>query len=341
VHLAKSLKLGTKLSVFVAAMAIFTGSNLHAQSLLSVEVGNSSSAPSGFDIFNPTYVPNNNAGLPLESTNFGPITLTLNAASIANENNAPAVNGSGDLANWGNGIITRERNPIGTTDYGPMYQGFATAAGGGALGLEIAGLSANTEYDITFYSFDENGSRTSVFTDYTGSEDSLVGSIAYSNLSGAGSGDPTFDSEYSLTAEVTTDSAGRLIFSDTEAGNAPVLDGFQISAVPEPSSVAMAGLGGLSLFMFRRRKYLLQMGQRNELTTLNPKKVLTGLCLLSFLAGNNLPAQTSYYFDVNGASAGSGVVNGGSYGWDGNWGTDSGLASRLLSCRYFVPVLHS
>lgn len=254
----KFLRLDTKLPVLAAAMAIVAGSNLHAQSLLSVEVGNSSSAPSGFDIFNPTYVPNNNVGLPLESTNFGSITLTLNAASVANENNAPALDGNGNLANWGNGIITRERNPITTTpNYGPMYQGFATAAAGGALGLEIAGLSANTQYDITFYSFDQNGSRTSVFTDYTGGGDNLLGSITYSNPSGAGSGNPTFDSEYSLTSVVTTDSSGRLIFGETEAGNAPVLNGFEISPVPEPSSFALAGLGslsGLSLLAFRRRK---------------------------------------------------------------------------------------
>ena len=258
VRSTKSLKLGTKMPVLAAAMAIVAGTSLHAQSLLSVEVGNSTSAPSGFEIFNPTYVPNNNVGLPLDSATFGSITLTLSAASVANENNAPALDGNGDLANWGNGIITRERNPITTTpNYGPMYQGFATAASGGAVGLEVAGLSANTQYDITFYSFDENGSRTSLFTDYTGGGDSSLGSITYSNPSGAGSGNPTFDSEYSLTAEVTTDSTGRLIFSETEAGNAPVLNGFEISAVPEPSSLALAGLGGfggLSLLAYRRRK---------------------------------------------------------------------------------------
>ncbi len=61
--------------------------------------------------------------------------------------------------------------------------------------------------------------------------------------------------------------------------------------------------------------------------TVNPKKALTALCLMIQLLAKNAPAQTSYYFDVNGTSVGSGVVDGGSYGWDGNWSTDSGLAS--------------
>jgi autotransporter-associated beta strand protein len=45
------------------------------------------------------------------------------------------------------------------------------------------------------------------------------------------------------------------------------------------------------------------------------------------LLANNAMAATSLYFDVNGATAGSGVANGGSYNWDGtSWSTSSGLA---------------
>jgi autotransporter-associated beta strand protein len=57
-----------------------------------------------------------------------------------------------------------------------------------------------------------------------------------------------------------------------------------------------------------------------------------GLGLSFALLANNAGAATSYYFDVNGAAAGSGVVNGGSYSWDDpNWSTSSGLAIATVN----------
>jgi hypothetical protein len=52
-----------------------------------------------------------------------------------------------------------------------------------------------------------------------------------------------------------------------------------------------------------------------------------GLGLLAILLANNAKAQ-SEYFDVNGTTAGYGVVNGATYSWDGpNWATTSGGAA--------------
>jgi autotransporter-associated beta strand protein len=58
----------------------------------------------------------------------------------------------------------------------------------------------------------------------------------------------------------------------------------------------------------------------------NPLRfILSALCLSLALLANNAKGQvTSYYFDVNGATAGSGVTDGGTYNWeDPNWSTDS------------------
>jgi hypothetical protein len=39
-----------------------------------------------------------------------------------------------------------------------------------------------------------------------------------------------------------------------------------LNPVPEPSAMALAGLGGLSLLLFRRRKQLIESRRTNELT---------------------------------------------------------------------------
>jgi hypothetical protein len=223
-----------------------------AQTLLSVDVNDGATSPAGFSTWDLT-AENTVLGTSLVSTTFGSIGVALNASSMADEANAPAVDVNGNLTGWSNGVITRNRGPITTTAYGGMYQGFATPSAAGAVGLQISGLSDNTEYSVTFYSFDENGSRTSDFIDYTGGTSNFLGAITYSNPSGAGSGDPTFDSEYSLTVDVATDSSGRLTFDETQlGGNAPVLNGFSISAVPEPATVGSLLAGAAILFGLQR-----------------------------------------------------------------------------------------
>jgi hypothetical protein len=56
-------------------------------------------------------------------------------------------------------------------------------------------------------------------------------------------------SEYEATVSFT--GVDEIRFNSTEPGG---LDNFIISSVPEPSTLALAGLGGLSLLQFRRRK---------------------------------------------------------------------------------------
>ena len=236
-------KTRTPLSLLITAASLACGAGLHA-ALLKVDLGNSGSSPAGFSLWDPTG-PNNNVGLPLVTADFAGLHLALNASNIADIGTAPAVDGNGDLMGWSNGIITRSRAAIGSTGNGSMYQDFVTAAAGGTVGLQISGLSANTAYALTFYSFDENGSRTSIFRDYTGGANNALGNITYSNPSGAGSGNPTSDTQYALNAIMTTDALGRLTIGETQQGGiAPVLNGFEIAttieAVPEPKPAGIA-----------------------------------------------------------------------------------------------------
>jgi hypothetical protein len=53
-----------------------------------------------------------------------------------------------------------------------------------------------------------------------------------------------------------TDGSGNLQFTYQAAVDEADINGIQLSInpVPEPSTLALAGLGGLSLLLFRRRK---------------------------------------------------------------------------------------
>jgi hypothetical protein len=61
------------------------------------------------------------------------------------------------------------------------------------------------------------------------------------------------DPAYSATGTFTSDGSGVLTFSITGSGSRPMINGFQIAAVPEPSSVALIALGGFALIRRRRR----------------------------------------------------------------------------------------
>ena len=242
-------------------LAATTGAR--AQSLLSVDFDvNAGKSPAGFTQWE---LDTTATASSLYTTNYGAIHLALDASKVASAGNPPPVDGSGNLTAWNNTVTGKSRGAIGNSGaftYGSLYRDFFTASGGGELGFQISGLTASTSYSITFYSFDENNSRTNTFVNYTGGGIGVLGTIAYDNPAN-GDGNPTSNGQYALTATVTTDALGRLTFGEIDgvSGFGPVLNGFTLSAsglpVPEPGSITMASVGLFSLFAFnrlRRRK---------------------------------------------------------------------------------------
>ena len=119
--------------------------------------------------------------------------------------------------------------------------------------FELSGLTADALYDVDFIMFDANYTNTTTavtqtVTNITGTSD-LLGSVSW-----IGGVDLASDSDYTLSAtDLQADSNGKLTFalaSDGNNGN-PLLNG--IVVVPEPSSTALLGLGGLALMLRRRR----------------------------------------------------------------------------------------
>lgn len=216
-------------TLLMAVAGIFIGFGIHAQSLLSVAIDTTGSAPPGFSVWAV-----NGAGSNLVTTNLGSVNLALNASTNTNVNLPPAVDQGGTLKADDNSVMIVNGSPLTNTvnfSYGSLYQNFAQPLHGGSLGLQISGLTPVTPYFITFYSFDENTTSNVIswFADYTANTSNFLGSITYNNANNTGL--PFSNNEYALTMPVTSDAAGRLTFNETSSCSNPVLNGFVIAAV--------------------------------------------------------------------------------------------------------------
>lgn len=157
-------------------------------------------------------------------------------------------------------VIHRDRGipaaDTGVFTYSQLYRDFATAA---FMGIEIKGLTASTPYLVTFYAYDNSGSRTQTFTNVTDGATAPVGTVTYTL--GFTFNAATPNSIFSTTFTSTSDAQGRLFFTESGTGaggssNVAVLNGIEVAAVPEPTTAALGALGGLGMLGLLRRRRL-------------------------------------------------------------------------------------
>jgi len=140
--------------------------------------------------------------------------------------------------------------PLGTTDptaftFAGIYATNTTSTtggrlqGGSNLGVTVAGWAAGTSrsFEVAGWSIDGGTAWNSAWL-------TAPSGMSYFGLSGIGQG-----------IAGGTDSNGGSIPALAVFGAAPsITSGFTVTPVPEPGTMALAGLGAAALLIFRRRK---------------------------------------------------------------------------------------
>jgi hypothetical protein len=135
--------------------------------------------------------------------------------------------------------------------YQDYYYHNSTVNGVG-VALSIDGVAANTDYDLTLWSYDGDQIFSATPTAW--------GPMAGSNTTGTSGSitnfaipTPTSLAEYSTTIRVKSTTTTLDIFGTTTAGGGGTrLNGFELNPVPEPSTMILAGIGVAMALAYRR-----------------------------------------------------------------------------------------
>lgn len=118
------------------------------------------------------------------AANAGPITESFSSIGVTVADGI-GVDNNGLLNSTGN-LTARDRgNPTfngGTFTYADLYSSFITSSTvNSVMSIQLSGLTPDTQYQITFYTYDNNGTKTDSFTDITGGGSNPLGQIAWTS----------------------------------------------------------------------------------------------------------------------------------------------------------------
>lgn len=167
--------------------------------------------------------------------------------------NNPANTGSGLSLTWAsNGAATapvENGNGFYSTSYRNLMEGYLYKFTPGTANITLSGLAPSTDYSLYLYTQGDigaNNRRLSV---------SVNGGPTTTTSASVASASTFIEGQNYLKLSVTSDLAGKLDMSYSFASGEANINGFQVSAVPEPASTMLvvgAALGGLALW--RRSK---------------------------------------------------------------------------------------
>ena len=113
--------------------------------------------------------------------------------------------------------------------------------------ITITGLDTGLTYNL--YSVSQGGGAG---FDTREDTHSVMGDVSYGSTT-VNRGVARTTGAFHTFLGVSPDGTGTIVFTTSGVGNNPAFNGLLIEAVPEPSSTALLGLGGLALILRRRR----------------------------------------------------------------------------------------
>ena len=228
-------------SIFVAACTLLAGSGMaHAQITSSYDFnlddgeGTISPTESGF------------TGITTTSANSGSATLD---DGISLEYNG--------FFNAGG----RDRGTADLTVNADFFRDGFTGndSGGKEIDFSFSGLEANIDYEFTFWAWERQFSNDDVTVEFYNTTDGGSTLISSVDLVGV---QPTSPTDYSTNFTISSNAAGEITLdvfgvttSDPSSSEGVLINGFEITAIPEPGTFALiAGVLGFGVVILRRRR---------------------------------------------------------------------------------------
>ena len=144
---------------------------------------------------------------------------------------------------------------FGAFTEGAFYQDFAYSnTPGGVIHFDISGITANTDYQMTWYCYDYVGPGNDGITNYGTATNSIIahpgsnttGSSGSVTWTASDSGAPTYNGECSYTGTWRSTSTSLDIDVAYLSGTLwpyTRVNGFEMTAAPEPSTLVLLGAG--------------------------------------------------------------------------------------------------
>ena len=150
----------------------------------------------------------------------------------------------------------------GAFTQGNLYQDFAynNTYGGSTISVGISGIAANTDYTMTWYIYDWTNSNVASVTDQVAAKtgSNTTGSTGNVTFTTGDAAMPMSNGQYSYTGTWRSTSTSLDIDISYVSGGLPYtrVNGFEMTAVPEPSALVLLGTGflGLLAYAWRKRK---------------------------------------------------------------------------------------
>lgn len=130
-------------------------------------------------------------------------------------------------------------------DFGQWFNNTTADA---EIAFSFTGLELNTHYNISFFVYNAgSGQMRHNFYEGTSSADPFITQFTTASAPGNPAWTP------GVTFSFNSGATGQLDITMQEAGSRLNMDGISIVATPEPTSIALLGLGGLALILRRSK----------------------------------------------------------------------------------------
>ncbi len=177
-------------------------------------------------------------GFPSTPVHFLKDTVGVYTVTLASTNGFGSDDRSGyNYAGSDKNLINTERNVTTYGQDGSYYDGMT---------VKVEGLAANTPYEFTIYDVSFGNTVNTTWTPNIGTGSAFT-------ITNTGSTDSALSGTWSHTATWTTNATGTILFGSDHTGAKARMNGFTVSAVPEPTTLGALGLGAMGLLARRRR----------------------------------------------------------------------------------------